>query len=266
MRHVGAIASRELQSFFVSPVAYIVLTLWALLAGTFFLSSVLSFDQQVMQAEQFQALDRLRQMNLSDHLILPFIGSMWVVLLFLIPAITMGLFSSEKANGTEELLFTSPITIWEIVIGKFLAGAGFVLLMTLIVAFFPAILFFYGEPELGKTAAGLLGLLLVSLAYVAVGAFASSLTRNQLIAFVLTLVLLLVLGLMLPFLVEVSVAGNALGSSDLLAQGMRYIATGVHFERMLQGLVDTADLAYFVVVIGIFMLLAKTSLESVRWR
>ena len=127
-------------------------------------------------------------MNLNDQLIAPFYMTMWIVLIFLVPAVTMGLFASEKANGTDELLYTSPIRVWEIVSGKFVAGFAFVAIMTGIVGFFPLILFIYGDPEVGKTLSGLLGLLLVSMAYVGVGALASSITRNQLIAFVLTMV------------------------------------------------------------------------------
>jgi ABC-2 type transport system permease protein len=266
VKHVGAIAGRELRSLFVSPVAYVVLTLWAVLAGTFFLSNLFSFAERVEMAQQYQNFEQLAQMNLNDGLIAPFIGSMWVVMLFLLPAVTMGLFSSEKVNGTEELLLTSPLTVWEIVFGKFMAASGFTLLMTAIVGFFPGLLFIYGDPELGKTASGLLGLLLVSFAYVAVGAFASSLTRNQLIAFVITLVLLLVLGLMLPFLVDVALAGSGSPAADNLGGLMRWIATGFHFERLLEGVVDTGDLAYFAVVTGIFLLLAKAIVESARWR
>jgi len=266
MRHVGAIASRELRSFFVSPVAYVVLTMWSVLAGTFFLSSLIGFQEDLIRAQQFQALDALEQMNLNDGLILPFYGSMWIVLLFALPAITMGLFASEKANGTEELLLTSPVTIWEIVLGKFLAGVGFVSLMMAIVAFYPGLLFVYGDPEWGKTLSGLLGLFLVSVTYVSVGGFASALTRNQLVAFVLSLVLLLVIGMMLPFIVELGVARDALGSSSALADVMRYIGTGEHFEQLLRGLVDTRDLAYFAIVTATFLWLTKTALESVRWR
>ena len=104
MRHVGIIASRELKSLFFSPVAYVVLTLWSVIAGTFFLASLLGFNERLMRAQQFQAFQAISEMNLNDHLIEPFIGSMWVILLFLLPAITMGLVASEKANGTDELL------------------------------------------------------------------------------------------------------------------------------------------------------------------
>ncbi len=266
MKHTGIIAARELRSLFVSPVAYVVLTLWSVIAGTFFLASLIGFQERLIQLRQYQMLDQIETMNLNDHLIEPFIGSMWVIVLFLLPAITMGLVSSEKANGTDELLLTSPISIWEIVFGKFLAGVGFVTVMSIIVAFFPTLLFAFGEPEIGKTLSGLLALLLVSVTYVAVGVFASSVTRNQLIAFILTFVLLLILGMMLPFIVEISMAGSGLGQDSMIAQIVRWMATGTHVERMLKGLIDTGDLAYFVVACGVFLLLAKTVIESARWR
>ena len=237
-----------------------------LIAGTFFLASLIGFQERLIQMQQFQMLDQIQRMNLNDNLIEPFVGSMWVIMLFLLPAVTMGLVSAEKANGTEELLLTSPLSIWEIVFGKFLAGLGFVAVMTGIVAFFPAILFVYGEPEVGKTLSGLLALLLVAVTYVSVGVFASSVTRNQLIAFILTFVLLLIIGMMLPFIVEITMAGGGLGRDSAIVEVVNWMSTGTHVERMLKGLIDTADLAYFAVSSGVFLLLAKTVIESTRWR
>ena len=264
MRHVGAIAGRELNSLFVSPVAYAVLTLFAVLAGFFFLSGVLQFQEYVVRLQAFQAMEQLEELNLNDHIIAPFLHVMSVVLLFLVPGITMGLFASEKANGTQELLLTSPITIWELVLGKFLAAAAFIGILVLMLAIFPAILFTYGDPEIGKTAAGLLGLLLVGLVYVAIGAFASSLTQNQLIAFALSFVLLLVLW-MIGFLADLGAAGGAV-TSDTIGDTLRWLSTADHFESMVMGLVDTKDLAYFGVMAIAFLVLAKTAIESVRWR
>jgi len=259
------IASRDLRSLFLSPVAYVVLTLWSVIAGTFFLAALYGFHEQQFRLQQLQMLDRLETLNLNDQLIEPFIGSMWVIVLFLLPAITMGLVASEKANGTDELLLTSPISIWDIVLGKFLAGVEFVTLMTVIAGFFPALLFLYGDPELGKTVAGMLCLWLVSVTYVAVGVFASSVTRNQLVAFILTFVLLLILGMMLPFIVDISMSGGGISESTF-AEVVRWMATGSHVERMLQGLIDTGDLAYYFVASAIFLLLSKTVIESARWR
>jgi ABC-2 type transport system permease protein len=262
---VGTIASRELRSLFVSPVAYAVLTLFALLAGFFFLSSLLQFEEYIVRLQQFQYFDQLKELNLNDHVIAPFIAVMSIVLLFMIPGITMGLFASEKANHTDELLLTSPVTMWDIVLGKYLAAGAFVTLLVLLLALYPAILLLYGDPEIGKTLAGLLGLWLVGLTYAAIGAFASSLTRNQIIAFAFSFVLLLVLW-MLAFLADLGAAGGAVGATTGVSDFLRWLSTSEHFERFVKGLIDTADLAYFAVVIGSSLLLTKFAVESVRWR
>jgi ABC-2 type transport system permease protein len=260
MRHVTTVAGRELRSLFVSPVAYGVLSLFSVLAGVFFILSVAWFNEQLFRLQQFQAFDYLQEWNLNDHLIGEFYGSMSVVLLFLIPGVTMGLFTSEKTNGTQEMLLTSPLTIWDIVLGKFLAGAAFVALLVLVVGLLPGLLFVYGDPELGKTASGLIGLLLVGWTYVAIGVFASSITRSQVVAFLMTFVLLLCL-LLLPAISDLGVAGTALAGDAL-----RWLSTAAHFDPLVKGLIDTADLAYFAVMIGTFLLLTNAAVESVRWR
>ena len=261
MKRIPTVAARELSSLFVSPVAYVVLTLYALLAGFFFLLGVVSFVETLRQAQAFQAFDFLQQMNLNDTLITPFFGSMSVVLIFVIPGITMGLFSSEKANGTDELLLTSPLTVWDIVLGKYLAAAAFVLILGALLGFFPAMLFRYGDPELAKTLAGLLGIVLTGLAYAAVGCFASSVTRSQIIAFILAFVILLLL-LIMGAVAELGAMGNA----GWLEGFLGYLSVGEHFENLAAGLVDTADLSYFFVVIAVSLLLSKAAVESVRWR
>jgi ABC-2 type transport system permease protein len=264
VRHTGAIAGRELRTLFGSPVAYAILTLFAALAGFFFLTSVLQFLEYVTRLQQFQLFEQLREVHLNEHVLTPFFGVMSIVLLFMIPGITMGLIASEKANGTEELLLTSPITIWEIVLGKFLAGAAFVAILVVLLALFPALLFLYGDPELGRTAAGLLGLWLVGTCYVAIGLFASSVTRSQLIAFFVAFVLLMLLW-MLSFLADLGAAGGAsLGGG--VTEMLRYLATADHFEQLVKGLVVTRDLVYFGVVIAAFLVLSKAAVESVRWR
>lgn len=265
MKHVGTIAGREVRSLFVSPVAYVVLTLWAVLGAFFFLSSLVQFQEIVVRLQQFQMFDRLQEMNLNDELVAPFFGTMWILLIFGIPAITMGLFTADRQNRTEELLLTSPLTIWEIVLGKYLAAALFVTLLVLLVGFFPSLLFVYGDPEIGKTAAGMLGLWLVSLAYASVGTFASSITGNQIIAFFVGLVILLVF-LILSVVAELGAAQGLLGAESWPADLMRWLATADHFQRMAEGLVETRDLVYFAVVTCTFLILSKASVESVRWR
>ncbi|MEN8183741.1 MAG: ABC transporter permease [Myxococcota bacterium] len=263
MRHTAAIAGRELRSLFVSPVAYVVMALFAVLAGFFFLTTVLQFMEYIARLQAFQVFEQLRQLNLNDHVLTPFFGVMAIVLLFAVPMVTMGLLASEKANGTEELLLTSPITIWELVIGKFLAGAAFVSILVGLVGLYPLMLFLYDAPELGRTGAGVLGLLLLSYTYVAIGLFASSVTRSQMIAVFLALVLLLMLW-MVSFLADLGAAGGA--SVGGMAGVLRYLSTADHLEPLVRGLVDTKDLAYFGLAIAAFLILTKAAVESVRWR
>ena len=260
MKHVGSIAGREVRALFVSPVAYCVLSLFAIIAGFLFVAHVRAFDEWVIRYQQMQAFEQLSELNLNDHVIMLFLQSMTVVLLFAVPALTMGLFAAEKANGTQELLLTSPLTIWDIVLGKFFAGAIFVLLLGTIVGAFPALLFAYGDPEPLRTLSGLLGLVLVGLTYVAIGVFASSLTRSQIVAFLLSFAILFVLFL-LPALAELDLAGSA-----WLGDFLRWLSTETHLQDLLKGLVDTQHLAYFAVMIAAFLVLTKASVESVRWR
>jgi ABC-2 type transport system permease protein len=265
VRHLGAIAGRELRSLFVSPVAYVVLTLFSVISGFLFFTSVLAFDAQIVEVQQLQYFDYLAKINLNDHLLGPFYSVIWVVMLFLIPGVTMGLFANEKAQGTQELLFTSPVGIWELVLGKYLAAAAFVAILVGVVALQTCMLFLYGDPEPWKTLAGLLGLLLVGLAYAAIGAFASSVTRNQLIAFFLALVLLFILWL-LSIVADLGAAGGAMGSESGVSGLMRWLSSADRFEQLVKGLVDTRDLAYFGFLIATFLVLTKTAVESVRWR
>jgi len=261
VRHIGNVAGRELRGLFVSPIAYGVLSLFSILGGVFFILYLAEFSEWVFRLQQMQAFQQLQEINLSDHLVNGFYGSMSMVLLFLIPGITMGLFAAEKTNGTQELLLTSPLTIWDIVLGKFAAAAVFVALLVAIVGLFPGILFLYGDPELGKTVTGLLGVLLVGWTYAAIGCFASSLTRSQVLAFLITFVILLCI-LLVPAIADLGIAGGAPGLTEIL----RWLSTGSHFEELTKGLVDTADLAYFAVAIGSFLFMTKAVVESVRWR
>jgi ABC-2 type transport system permease protein len=259
VRHVASVAGRELSSLFVSPIAYGVLSLFSVLAGMFFILDMGWFEQGLFQLQQYP--DQLAEFNLNDVLLHEFYGSISVVLLFLIPGVTMGVYAAEKTNGTEELLLTSPLTIWEIVLGKFAAGAIFISVMVGIIGLFASVLFVYGDPEVGKTTSGLLGLLLTGWTYVAIGGFASAITRSQIVAFLITLVVLVTL-LLLPGIAEFGLAGGGSGLADTL----RWLSVQLHFDPLLNGLVDTADLAYFAVMIGSFLVITKAAVESVRWR
>lgn len=258
MRHTGAIAMRELRSLFSTPVAYVVLAGYLVLAGYFFFVGLGIFLQQLQQIQALQMFHLLDQFNLNERVILPAFGSFSIVLLFLIPLVTMRLFAEERTNGTFELLLTSPLTTWELVLGKYLAVVAVVALLTVVSGLFPLLLLWYGNPEVPQTLAGLLGLFAYGLLLGALGCFASALTRSQAIAAVVAILGGLVLYLL-------GVAGQ-LAPEGALRQVIAYVAIGGHFEPSLSGLLRSQDFAYYA--FGSIFLLALTRLviESLRWR
>lgn len=267
MRHLGAIAGRELGAYFRSPVAYGVLVLFSLLSGFFFVAQVVQFDglvQSIPFYEQFyQQPDFGEQINLNDNFIAEYLGVHWILLLFLVPGLTMNLFAGERQHHTDELLLTSPLSILEIVLGKYLATALMVTLLGAVVALLTGITFWFGNPppEFAKTAAGLLGLWLLALSYAAFGTFTSALTRSPILAFLLCFLVLLMLALASFF-----AAGAGEGGGGALLALLRWLSTEHHFGQMRQGLLSTTALAHFVFFIAASLLLAKTAVESVRWR
>jgi ABC-2 type transport system permease protein len=246
---------------FVSPVAYAVLSLFAALSGLFFVLSVAAYNMRTVQLRQFQAFEQLEMMNLNEWLIAGFYQTMAFIMVFLIPAVTMGLFVSEKTNGTQELLMTSPITVWDIVFGKFAAAAIFVGILVAMVGAYPGLLFVYGNPEVGKTLTGLLSVLLVGWTYVAVGVFASSVTRSQVVSFLVAMVLLLFM-----MLAPAAVGLGAVAGVEGVGEVFRWLSSEEHSMNLMEGLVDSADLVYFVVIIGSFLLMTRAAVDSSRWR
>lgn len=256
MRNALTIAGKELQSYFVQPVAYVVMTVFLLLGGFFFFSLVGRFQTllQVYTAMQNPAAER---MNLNQWVMEPLLHNLAIVLVILIPAVTMRTFAEEKRTGTYELLLTSPVRTAEIVAGKFIGSSVFVLIMIALAAIFPLILAFFGNPESGVMLSGYLGLALLSVSFVAVGLFTSSLTTNQIIAAISCFGALLLLYV-------ISWPAESGGTS--LAGLLRYLSLPEHFSVMVRGVIDTQDLVYFASLIFVALFLTQRSVESARWR
>ncbi|TAK04489.1 hypothetical protein EPO44_06750, partial [bacterium] len=182
MKTIFLIAGKEIRSLFVSPVAYVVLTGFLLLGGWFFFNLLFRFTYLLTLYTSFQNLQGLQSLNLNEHVIAPLLHNLTIMLVIMIPIITMRTFAEEKKNGTYELLLTSPLTVTQLVLGKFLGSLFFVLVMILLTGIYPAILLLYGNPELGILASGYLGLFLLAVVFVSVGLLTSSLTENQIVA------------------------------------------------------------------------------------
>ena len=256
MRSVFTIAWRDIRALFVSPTAYVVITGFLLLAGWFFFNLLGQFNRLIALYSGVQGAD-MAWLNLNDAVIAPLYQQLAFVLLIVVPIITMRSFAEERATGTYELLFTSPITIGQIVVGKFLASLFMVTLLIACAAIYPLIVIYYGNPELGLTWTGLLGLYLTAVAYVAVGNFASAVTSNQIIAATVSLVTLLLL-----FVVNWA----AEGAGQTLKALLTYASIPEHFTVFVRGVIDTKDLVYFLSLTGAFLFLTYRAVESARWR
>src|ERR1051325_6345669 len=152
---------------------------------------------------------------------------------------------------------TSPVSVTQIVLGKFIGAFLFVLVMLLLTAVYPAILLAYGNPEIGVMLCGFLGLLLLATAFLAVGLLTSSFTENQIIAAVSCLVLLLLLYV---------ISWPAETASETMGAVLRYLSLTEHFSEMVKGVIDTKDVVYFTTVIVLSLFLTQRSVESLRWR
>jgi ABC-2 type transport system permease protein len=257
VRNILAIAAKDVRSQFVSPIAYVVLTGFLLLGGWFFFNMLARFNYLLQLYLSFRNPEAMQQLNLNDLVIGPLLHNLSIVLVILIPVITMRSFAEEKRSGTYELLMTSPLSVTEIVLGKFLGTFVFVFVMVLLTGVYPLILLAYGNPEVGVILGGFLGLLLLATAFASVGLLTSSLTENQIIAAVSCLVFLLLL-YVISWPAET--AGETMGAI------LKYLSLTEHFAEMVKGVVDTKDVVYFLSVIVLSLFLTQRSVESLRWR
>jgi ABC-2 type transport system permease protein len=257
VRNALAIAAKDLRSQFVSPIAYVVLTGYLLLGGWFFFNLLARFNSLLNLYVSFRNPEAMERLNLNEFVVAPLLHNLSVILVILVPVITMRSFAEEKRSGTYELLMTSPITVTEIVLGKFLGAFTFVFIMLLLTGIYPLILVAYGNPEPGVILSGFLGLLLLATAFVAVGLLTSSFTENQIIAAVSCMVTLLLL-----YVISwpADTAGEGLGAL------LKYVSLTEHFGEMVKGVIDTRDLMYFGSVIVLALFLTQRSVESLRWR
>jgi gliding motility-associated transport system permease protein len=257
MRNTLTIAGKELQGYFVQPVAYVVLTVFLLLGGWFFFSMLRQFDQMVQLVQMMGQPGQLAQMNLNTRVVDPLLHDLLIVLIIVMPALTMRVFAEEKRTGTYELLLTAPIRTTEIVAGKFIAAAAFTLVMVALAWIFPVILLIFGNPEVGVMFAGYLGLALVALTFVAVGLFTSSLTQNQIVAAISSF------GILIMLLV-ISWAADSGGGA--VWSVLKYLSLPEHFSTMVRGVIKTADIVFFLSAILVALFLTQRAVESARWR
>jgi ABC-2 type transport system permease protein len=259
MRHVLAIARREIESYFVSPIAYAVMTVFTFVSGLFFSNMLVYYVRQAAMADaQVQKFGRSDlQLDVPTVVLAQFFQNEAFLLMLAVPLLTMGLVTDERRKGTLELLMTSPVRSLEIVGGKFLGAFAFLVLMVLPVAPMFAFMGAGGEWEAGVVASGILGLFLLGGAQIALGLLVSSLCENMLVSAIGTYGLVVTLQF-------VDTAGAAQGSLWVRVLGsLSFYARHLNSTR---GVVAIADIVYFVswIVLGLF--LAQRSVEALRFK
>ena len=255
MKNIWTVARKELRTYFTSPIAYVIITVFLVLVGFFFYSLIWWFNSQSMQMAQNQYY--YSQLNINQQVFGPLLHNQSIILLLMLPLLTMRLFSEEKKIGTEELLYTSPISITQIILGKFLASLLVLLSMVALVGLLTTFAFVYGNPELAPVLIGFLGLFLMGAAFLAIGIFFSSLTENQIVSAILTF------GALLLFWI-INWASNSAGGfwKDVL----NYVSFFQHFDNMTQGILDTTDILYYLSFAFFGLFLTHSVIQSRRWR
>lgn len=236
MSNILVLTRRELKSYFSSPVAYIVITLFLLLSGWFF------------SAALFLA-------NTAD--LRGLFSGIRLILLFFVPAISMRLVAEEKRSGTIEILSTMPLKDWQLVLGKFLPSFILIAVTILLTLVHYFTLLLIGGPDFGASFGGYLGTLFMAGAYLSIGLFTSSMTKNQIVAFITSFVIIFVLFLLDKVVIFVP---------SFMATFLEFLSTDYHYENIARGVIDSRDVIYFLSLTFFFLFLTVKSLEMRKWK
>jgi len=254
LSNVLAIAQKELKGYFASPIAYIVIGFFVLLFGYFYYALLMIFNQQSMQMMGFEGAP---VQNVNDQMIRPLFLNASVLVLFVLPMITMRTYSEEKRSGTIELLLTSPLTDFEIIMGKFLGAMALYGAMLAVTFVHMGILYAFGSPEWIPIATGYLGMLLMGGCFISLGLLISSLTKNQIVAGVVTFAVFLMLWI---------INWSADQSGPVMRAVLNHLSIIDHFDDFARGIIDTKHVVYYLSFITFGLFLTAKSVDSERWR
>jgi len=232
MHQVVHVFRKEFGTYFVSPIAYIVISIFLVVTGWFFFSTFFLFNQASMRN---------------------FFSLLPITFSFVIPAITMRLFAEELNVGSYETLLTMPVTYRDVILGKFMASAVFVAAMLLPTLAYPIFISFLGQLDWGPVAGGYMGAIFLGASFSAIGLFVSSLTRNQIIAFIGSMAICFILTLIdkMLFFLPASLLGV-----------FEYLGADFHFENIAKGVLDSRDILYFLSVIFVGLYATHLAMEA----
>ena len=256
MRNIPAIIAKDVRSYFTSIIAYIVIAIFLIIAGYFFFSLISFFSIMSFQATQQPYYEGA--LNLTEAILTPLFMNISIIMLFMLPMMSMRSFSEEKKGGTIELLFTYPLTDFEIVIGKYCSVIFVFLVMMAPLLLYPILIRIVGGTlEIATYFVGLLGLVLMGMSFLSLGIFVSSLTENQIIAVTVSF------GSLLIFWI---IGWSSSFVPKFMASTLTNISIIEHFKNFAQGLIDTQDILFYILFIVFFIFFTLRILESRSWR
>jgi ABC-2 type transport system permease protein len=254
MSNILAIAHREIKAYFGSPIAYIVMGVFALLFGYFYYILLVFFDRNSMQ---MAGMGGPQTVNINEQMIRPVFLNSSVILLFVLPLITMRTYAEEKRSGTMELLLTAPLTDFQIIMGKFLGAMALYAAMLAVTLVHIGALFIFGDPEWKPIATGYVGMLLMGGCFIAVGLLISSLTKNQIVAGMVTFAVFLLLWV---------INWGSSFAGPTTQSVLNYLSITGHLDDFTNGVLDTRHLVYYLSFIAFGLFLTARSVDTERWR
>ncbi len=259
MRNFLAIYTKEMRSYFVSPVAYVIAGVFLFLTGYLFRNILMQFNYYCLQFSQRQQFMQggMPNLNLNEMVVTQFFAVMDFIWLMVVPMLTMRLFSEEKKSGTIELLMTSPVSPTQVLLGKFFAALSLYTAIVALTLVYCLILEAYGDPDWGPIWSAYLGYLLLGGTFIGVGVLASSLTENQIVAVLLAFGALLLLWL---------IDWSASFAGPTAAKILSYMSIIQHLQDFQRGVIDTGDVVFYLSFTFFTLFLTTRVLESRRWR
>lgn len=238
MSRIFILTKKELNSYFNSPLGYVVLSVFLLISGWLFMQTFFLTGQASMRS---------------------FFGLLPLLFMFILPAATMSAWSEEKRSGTVEVLMTFPVSSAKVVLAKFLSSFVFLLIMLILTLAIPIMVSDVGNPDKGVIMAGYIGALLLGSSYIAIGLWISSITKNQIISFIVTVAIVFVF----------YIIGNSfiIGSlPNWLASAGKFLSFNVHFDSILRGVISSKDVVYYLSVVAFFLFLNARVVGLKRWK
>src|SRR5437868_7292121 len=260
MKNAIAIARKELNIYFATPIAYVLFSLFVVIGSYFFLRLLGSYEQASLMYMRFNAGEMANRLNFQDAIFRNLFGNLGVILIFVVPFLTMRLVAEEKRQKTMELLYTTPVTPGEIVWGKYLAAIAILVCTLALTLLYPVLVQLVAKDQNGvewrSIFLGYAGLFLLGAAYMAVGLFISSLTENQAVAAIAAFFVLLMTWI---------VGWKAAETEGVAREVVTYLSSVSHLDSFSRGTVELKDLVYFLSICVVGLFASHRSIEAHRW-